>query len=212
MLKVLLIDGAEIRSLWYMHRAGLSDRRWWKGAALSKWQEHYQSIFHRCQRGLVPVSSSGCHLLNEGMKGMFKVEIQACLDRGLCIVTGWKIAFEPQIPKSRLQGVSLMYCPNSCSWSRLLHVTRKVSAQTTEPRPRRHQNLCPSASYLNNFHWNCCSWRIRLLCIFKNMTHLCAAGELYCVCSTSNQLALLTFCWKGQRCSPYLLHPVRFSK
>lgn len=64
-----------------MRRAGLSDRRRWKGAALSEWQEHYQSIFHRCQPGLVPVSSSGCHLLNEGMKGMFKAEIQACSDK-----------------------------------------------------------------------------------------------------------------------------------
>lgn len=86
-----------------MHRAGPSDRRRWKGAATGEWQEHYQSIFHRCQRGLVPVSSSGCHLLNEGMKGIFKVEMQACLDKGLYIVTGRGIAFElrRQNPVSR---------------------------------------------------------------------------------------------------------------
>lgn len=50
-LKVLLIEGAEICSLGYMHGAGLSDRRRWKEAALSEWQEHYQSIFHRCHWG-----------------------------------------------------------------------------------------------------------------------------------------------------------------
>lgn len=102
--EVFLIDGTEMGSLWYMHGAGRADRGRWKGAALSEWQEHYQSIFHRCQRGLVPVPSSGCHLLNEGMKGMFKVEIQACLDKGLYIVTGWKIAFEPSDTKSRAPG------------------------------------------------------------------------------------------------------------
>lgn len=110
MLKVLLIDGAENCSLWYIHGASLSDRRRWKEAALSEWQEHYQSIFHRCQRGLVPVSSSGCHLLNEGMKGMFKVETQTCLDKGLHIVTGRKIAFQSWIKKkSRLLGILLIY-------------------------------------------------------------------------------------------------------
>lgn len=86
-----------------MHGASLSDRGRWKGAAISEWQQHYQSIFHRCQQGLVPISSSGCHLLNEGMKGMFKVEIQACLDKGLHVVTGREIALEPWIqnPVSR---------------------------------------------------------------------------------------------------------------
>lgn len=115
MLKMHLIDGGEIRSLWYMHLAGLSDKRRWKGAALSEWQEHYQSIFHRCQRGLVPVSSSGCHLLNEGMKGMFKVEIQACPDEGLYTVRGRKIAFEPQI-QNQASG-EFNYWPNSNSRS-----------------------------------------------------------------------------------------------
>lgn len=79
-----------------MHGAGLSDRGRWKGLALSEWQEHYQSIFHRRQPGLVPISSSGCHLLNEGIKVMFKLAIQARLDKGLYIVEGGNARVEPQ--------------------------------------------------------------------------------------------------------------------
>lgn len=104
MLSVFLIDGAEIHSLWYMHRAGPSDRTGVEGSGVKRAPEHYQSIFHRCQQGLVPVSSSGCHLLNEGMKGMFKAEIQACSDKGLHMVTRVQIAYE-----TLLQGDSIRY-------------------------------------------------------------------------------------------------------